>query len=268
MEIAKLLVDLIGKTIWPITIFILIFLFRKQIKDRLKYIKEVEFPGGFKAKLSAEKIKALTEETTDELKIIDETESDPYKKDQLKQEIISHQIKRITEQSDNPNEKLNAVEQFVIKDSTMLAFTANHSLSENLEYNIYYDPAFRNHNSPFRYIGLYNEKAIVAVGEVQHIIVCDYENGQLIDKGNGELGLLSKEEYDRIIGIIENAPNYDLEVGHKFFLVDKFNPTRFIKKSYYPIRAKKYFWLDEIDGFKYGMTSEQLAKLLNGKEWE
>lgn len=33
------------------------------------------------------------------------------------------------------------------------------------------------------------------------------------------------------------------------------------------IRAKKYFWLNEIEGFRMGMTSHELAKLLDGKEW-
>lgn len=52
MEITKLIVDLLGTLIWPVTIVLIILMFRKQITSRLKDIETLELPGGFKATLT------------------------------------------------------------------------------------------------------------------------------------------------------------------------------------------------------------------------
>lgn len=155
-----------------------------------------------------------------------------------------------------------------IENHTLLAFTANESLDENLKYRIYYDPVTRNHNTPFKYIGLYANKTVLAVGKLNKIICCDFENGKLVATNGDDLNKLTKGEYNRIKDTIENTDYYDLTEGSKFFLVDNFYKTTYTKTSFSSIRAKKYFWLDEIEGFKENMTAEQIAKLLDGKTWE
>lgn len=150
----------------------------------------------------------------------------------------------------------------------MLAFTASESLTQNLKYRIYYDPATRSHNYPFKYIGLYQNKAVVAVGELQKIVYCDYHNGKLNATHNDDLSRLTTDEQQRVIDTIENTAYYNLREGSRFFLVDRFYDTKYSKTSFSSLRAKRYFWLDEIDGFKDGMNAEQVAKLLNGKTWE
>jgi hypothetical protein len=155
-----------------------------------------------------------------------------------------------------------------IESRTMLAFTAGVSLNENFKFSIYYDPVTRSHNSPFKYIGLYANKTVVAVGKLEKIVYCDYDRGKLIATNGDHLSRLSLEEYNRIKEIIENTDYYDLEHGSKFFLVDNFYKTNFIKTSFSSVRAKRYFWLDDIEGFKDGMSAEQVAKLLNGKTFE
>lgn len=155
-----------------------------------------------------------------------------------------------------------------IENRTMLAFTAGESLAENFKYNIYYDPITRNHNSKFKYIGLYANKAIVAVGKLEKIVCCDYVDGKLVSTNGYDLDKLSKEEYRRIKETIENTEYYDLEHANKFFLVDNFYRTNFIKTSFSSVRAKRYFWLDEVEGFKDGMTAQQVAKILDGQTFE
>jgi hypothetical protein len=248
MEIAKLIVDLIGKVIWPLVLMVIVWKFRKQIAIRLKDINEIELPG-FKAKLDRA-IDERFEKKTEELDLIEELEL--IKEEQIKNELSA---------------KIDYEEDEAGSD-TLLAFTANTTHVENLKYDIYYDPVTRNHNLPFKYIGLYAWKKIFAVGEVRKIVSCDYDNGKLIGTNGYNLEQLSADEYERIKGIIENTVYYDIKHGIKFFLVDKFYNTNYIKSSDYPIRAKKYIWLDDIEGFKQDMTSSQLAALLRGKEWE
>jgi hypothetical protein len=248
MEIAKLIVDLIGKIIWPLVLMIIIWKFRKQIAIRLKDVNEIEFPG-FKAKLD-KAIDERFEKKTEELDLIEQL--DLIKEEQIKNELSA--------KIDYEKDKAGS--------DTLLAFTANTTHRENLKYNIYYDPVTRKHSLPFKYIGLYADKRIFAVGEVRKIVACDYDDGKLTGTDGCDLEQLSHEEYERIKGIIENTAYYDIKHGIKFFLVDKFYDTNYIKSSDYPIRAKKYIWLDDIEGFKQNMTSSELAVFLNEKEWE
>ncbi|HVW13016.1 MAG TPA: hypothetical protein VHB54_04290 [Mucilaginibacter sp.] len=242
MEIAKLIVDFIGKIIWPVIVVFIIWKFRKPIAARLKDIKEIELPGGFKAKL--DKLEQVIEAKIEESK-----------------EPIIDQASNI--------ETLSALNANRKDDNILLAFTANRTQKDNLKYNIYYDPIARRHNLPFKYIGLYADKNIFAIGELKKIVACDYDNGKLVQTGDYDLNLLTKEEYDRIKGIIESTSSYDdIEHGIKFFLVDKFYETDYAKASDYPIRAKKYIWLDQVEGFSPTMTAAQIATLLNGKKWE
>jgi hypothetical protein len=242
MEVAKLIVDFIGKVIWPIIIFIIVWRLRKPIAARLKDINEIELPGGFKAKLD-KVIEAKIEESTEKLE-------DPI----------------INQSGLNEEQETELVKSDV--GNILLAFTANKTQRENLKYNIYYDPVNRNHNIGFKYIGLYADKSIFAIGKLNKIVPCDYENGKLISTGNFNVDNLNADEYARITGIIENTDYYEIDHGVKFFLVDKFYETDYIKGSDYPIRAKKYIWLDDIEGFKPDMTPSQIATLLDGKEWE
>lgn len=150
---------------------------------------------------------------------------------------------------------------------TMLAVTVGQSLKENLEYNIYYDPVNRNHNLNFKYLGLYDKKRIKAVGEVKKTVYCDYVKGELISS-NGEQLDLTQKESQALIDIIEKTDYYNLSRGTKFMLVDEFYETNFIKTSHSSLRAKKYFFLKEIEGYQPNMDAVQIANLLNGQPWE
>lgn len=149
--------------------------------------------------------------------------------------------------------------------STLLALTTGMSIDMNLKYEIYYDPAARNHNLPFKYIGLYNNKNIQAVGEVRKLVECDLVMGQLKIKNDISI---TDDERKRIQGVIEETNYYDLTKDTKFFLVDKFHPTTFRKTSHSSMRGKKYFFLDDIDGYRQDMDAAQIAILLDGKTWE
>ena len=155
-----------------------------------------------------------------------------------------------------------------LSDSVMLSVTSGKSFNENLKYNIFYDPADRSHNIPFKYIGLYADKTIKAVGELTKTVYCDYINGKLIPSDGNELEL-TKNEYERIKNIIVNTKYYDLNKGVKFMLVDKFHPTSYTKNTPGSLRSKRYFYLTDIEGYdQIKITdAEQLANFLNDKEW-
>ncbi|HBL74605.1 MAG: hypothetical protein A2W90_00200 [Bacteroidetes bacterium GWF2_42_66] len=212
-----------------------------------------------------EKVKGIIIDKTKKLPAINVVEKEKLEK------IISAELETIRGQvtATEEKEEINLVTKN-IENHIMLAFAVGTSLAENLKYNIYYDPSNRSHYRRFKYIGLYADKAILYVGKISKIVHCNYDkvNKQLVSTNDYDLTLLSEDEKNRIIGIIENTEYYDLQVGIKFFLVDKFYDTNYMKTSAYPLRAKKYFFLDEIKGFKEGMTAQQVAKLLDEKFWE
>lgn len=153
-----------------------------------------------------------------------------------------------------------------IENHTMLAVTATTSIVINEKYNIYYDPATRSHNIPFKYLALYLDKNIVDIGQLKKVVYCDYEDGNLISSDETPL-TLTTDEYERIKHTIEETTYYDLRKGVKFFLVDQFIPTDFRKVSFSSLRAKKYFFLNEFKNYKESMNTPEIANLLRMETW-
>jgi hypothetical protein len=151
------------------------------------------------------------------------------------------------------------------KNDYMLVVTAGTSLKENLEYGIHYDPVERNHNTSFKYMGLYVNKAIVAIGEVKYCVWADLVNDSIVI--NNEINV-PDDVKDRISGIIKNTNYYDIRKGHKFYIVDKFYPTNVIKTSSGSLRAKQYFNISDFPGVTAVSNAEELASSLAGKEWQ
>ncbi len=149
----------------------------------------------------------------------------------------------------------------------MLAVTTGASFEENIANNLYYNPSSRNHNRKFKYIGLYSNKTIQAIGEVVKTVCCDYIDGALVSPNGEELNL-SDEEYERILNTINDVDYYDLTSGESFMLVDRFYQTNFKKASRYALQSKRYFLLSKLEGYKKDMTVEEIANLLDGKTWE
>lgn len=250
MEKAKLIIDLIGKVIWPLVVLIIILIFRKPIVMLLSRVKKFK-AGGIELTMD-KKIKGIIEETLE---------------NKLKEDT-SENFKKIVFQNMKDDEESVTVEASTAGNTTLLAFTANQSFRENLKYDIYYDPANRNHSLPFKYLGLYEDKTVKAIGKVTNIAYCDLEDNELVGTNGFDIKTLSENEYRRIKSIIQNTKYYDLSEGIKFYLVEKFHVTKYSKISFSSLRAKRYFWLDEIEGFRPEMTAEQIANLLDGKVWE
>lgn len=246
-----MIANLIANLAWPIVCLIIILILRKQITKILPNITKVKAGG---VELTIEKIV--------------EAKMDEFSEDKFKQPDVPDNSKKMIFQDESTD--VLSVEESIEGNDTMLAFTANQSYEMNLRYNIYYDPVERNHKSSFKYIGLYKEGEIFAVGKLMKIAYCNYD--EVSDKLTGtngyDINQLNADEVSRIKNIIRETEYYDIHTGCKFFIVDSFFRTHYTKSSDYPLRAKKYIWLNAVDNFKEGMKAQKLAELLNGKEWE
>jgi len=156
-------------------------------------------------------------------------------------------------------------ELFKDESKHMLVLTAGTSIKENLEFGIYYDPVYRNHNTDFQFIGLYCNKAIVTVGEVQYCVWADLVEDNLEIKNDISVPEAVKQ---RIKEMIIKTSYYDIHEGHKFYVVDAFTPTNYVKRSSGSLRGKAYFRVLDLPGWKPGLSTAELANNLYGKEWD
>lgn len=273
METAKLFLEYFKVLIWPIVVLASVMAFRKPISYLLNNIKSAEGFGikaEFEKKLEEMNSKIIKRDKKVKEDIINIDEEVRETQNRISKKTTAEIIVENAAHDENSHTDIK-IGNVIIDDgsNTMLAFAAGTSIKNNQKYRLYYDPASRSHNYPFKFIGLYANGEIAGVGKVEKVVVCNYdsEKNELISTDGKALNL-TKDERDRIIQTIVNTDYYELEEGNRFFLVDNFYDTQFKKVSDGGLRAKKYFWLDDVEGFEEGMSAEELATLLNGKEWE
>ena len=154
-------------------------------------------------------------------------------------------------------------------DKWLRAVASSQTMSDNLEANLIYEKeslSVSNHG----YIGLYSNKRINAIGRLYKTILAKEEDGQIVFKSETNEPV-TQDEKQRILLAISKGPdhNYDLKnYSHRYFMVEKFYTTNFIKSSKNPIPKSKYFDLEELLQCKDLPSAEEIADTLNGKEWE
>ena len=158
----------------------------------------------------------------------------------------------------------------------LLVVSATTTLSDNLEFDLYYAPADRAFQKS-RFLGLYAHKSVQALGELENIVLA----ADLNEEGGegGELFVLrsekpvSDDQKHRIQQAITAAPKhgYDISTGHAFFLVRKFLETDFKKTTPGGLRSHRYFNLREELEIPHGAELPDLATIgnkLRQRSWE
>jgi len=146
----------------------------------------------------------------------------------------------------------------------MIAFPCGKSYDENIDYKLYYEPASRNFRD-HKYIGIYANKTIKAIGEVKKHVIVKFEDGKVISENN-----LSKNEEERILAAYREAKEkrgWDLS-GNRFYLVDEIYETEYKKISPGGMMGKQYFDLGNILEKENLPEIEEIASLLKDKKWE
>lgn len=161
----------------------------------------------------------------------------------------------------------------------MRAITAGISFDFNMEFNIYFDPLERSF-SRHQYIGLYKNKAVRAVGLLSKVARVDFdinagvfnsiEVRDIYNQPNKLLSISEAEEQalKSIITVAKQKHGWDIHVNHQFFFVERFYPTRFTKSTKYPLQRTRFFDLGEELSVEVLPDCQQIADLLDGKEWE
>lgn len=152
-----------------------------------------------------------------------------------------------------------------------VVFPCGTSVIENARFHIYYESPDRPCKSNYRFIGVYNRKAVAYVGTVEAIAVASWNQGS-ISIVEEEVGRLTEGHRRRIASTIAETPYYDLRSNPvRFYLVDSFVPTDAKKTSPGGIMSFRYLDLSKIlpeYNPRKDYTSEELASALKEATWE
>ena len=150
------------------------------------------------------------------------------------------------------------------------AVASGTSINSNMELNLIHDLEYR-HFSNHGYIGLYNDKKIKAIGKLYKTIVTEMVDGKLIYRVEDGDELVTPEEKERINAAIVRGEDYGYELEKesiRYYMVEKFYPTNYVKTSKYGIFKDKLFNLEEVLQISELPSTEEIAKLLDGRSWE
>ena len=155
------------------------------------------------------------------------------------------------------------------------------NLAAGKELDVYYNNAKRNFYG-CDYIALYNKRAIQAVGKIIDIVDAVLKNDDELESSpdmtmiNDMLALSSdditddiKERICRAIERDEKLKENIVHEPHRFYFVDKFHETEFIKATPRGLWGTRIFNLTEYlsaDDIQQGAS--RIAELLRGREWQ
>ena len=150
-------------------------------------------------------------------------------------------------------------------------FPCGSSLADNVRFGIYHEPAVRPCKRNNRFIGVYANKCVSYVGEVDAIVTVPHHHNQPSYTPE-EYGTLTSSHKLEIEGVITDTEYYELKkTDTRFYLVDKFWPTDLRKSSHGGIRGMRYLDLTRIlpacDELKT-IGTEALAEKLRGCTFE
>ena len=137
----------------------------------------------------------------------------------------------------------------------------------NVRENLYYDSlerGFRAH----RYLGLYKNKSVRAVGEVIAIFTGTRDQNGIVTY-QAELGELTEERRMSIERAISDSKKYGYNLDStRFFFVKQFYETDFRKTTPRAPMGTRVFDLTTVLGTTEIPDIQQLARLLSQKTWE
>lgn len=159
------------------------------------------------------------------------------------------------------------------EDQFLVAMLTGTSWRENLEYGIYYEPVERNPKwQRAAFLGLYHDRQVSHVGRIVTAVAAVEDGGQLIFR-QPEKGRLDDGQRLGVQKIIEAAQAYYEAFQteeHRYYIVDKFEPTDFKKVTPGGMIGYRYFDIEDIGGSRLpaGAPGSAAAKALNGHTYD
>lgn len=158
-------------------------------------------------------------------------------------------------------------------EDTLMVRNTSLTYDFNFENGIYYDT---NKYTPlgFRYLGLYQEKSVKAIGKVVKIVEAHVDgNGAIVyDKPIYGKPLTAEDKHKIELAIEDRHKNYNNDTApHWHFIVEKFVKVENFRKKRYGIYSKKKFYLKEdfqMQDIKNCTIEDVAAAMANYDKWE
>ena len=137
----------------------------------------------------------------------------------------------------------------------------------NKKYGIYFQPSDRGY-SPHRFVGIYSNKTVHAIWEIDSVFDGEYKDEKLkkeLVEGR------DTDEYDnKLVKIIRDARDmlgWEIEFGHRFFCgIPK--ETEYVKSSFGGMRGPQFVNLREVIGDDFDKLGvSDIAKELRKIKW-
>ena len=143
------------------------------------------------------------------------------------------------------------------------------TFEQNKKYKIYYHLKNRGYQNS-KYLGLYKNKAVCAIGEIYSIVEADI-HGDKVEVLEEEQGDVT-EEMKRNIAIVTKEARYkfgyELNKNHRFFFVKEYYDTEYKKRSKGGLMVTRYIDLEDVEDFRKEMAVSDIADLLKTKVWD
>jgi hypothetical protein len=155
-------------------------------------------------------------------------------------------------------------------ENRMRVVLTGQTFEQNIKYNVYYAPTSRGYQDT-KYIGLYKNKVVKAVGEIDTIYDAKYDS----KKNNVDiLNVVKGDMNDEIVEktkllYLESYSNYgySLDDHRRFFLVKEYCLCEYRKSTPGGIQGTRYFDFNNIEGYTSNMSCGEIADLLDNKSW-
>lgn len=151
---------------------------------------------------------------------------------------------------------------------TLRAVPCGKTFEDNIDLRLYYQPVDRSSRN-HKYLGIYRDKLVRYIGEIQKVVSADLIDGKILSKEPD----IEEDEKRRIKDAIDRShgvPGYQVDTGHEFYLVKEFYETSFEKVSPGGLQNQRYFDLADELGLDDRDTLphvDEVAKRLRGRTW-
>lgn len=165
----------------------------------------------------------------------------------------------------------------------MLINPCGTSFEQNAKFHLYHDQPWRSKRY-CKYLGCYRDKSVRLVGKVRKVVVAHFDEDQVVvDQAINlpwitENSLTLSQQDEDVIRKVAYASPYALrDETVRYYFVDRFVETNFVKTSRNGIQGHMYFQLDNREGGNDGIvpeifqdhepTIDEIAGALSGKIW-
>lgn len=147
------------------------------------------------------------------------------------------------------------------------AMACGQSFDLNVKHQFYFDLASRGY-SRFDYLGIYRSKAVRYIGAVENMIQADLHEAGDLEIKSFSTPVTDEQRLRLEAAILDSvSKGWDVQWGHRFFLLKDFHETDFKKKSKGGLFRVKYFNLE--DRFeKVPSDVKEIAEELKNQKWE